>query len=96
VERSRVRWAVVACARWVPWRTMCFQQGLAVQFMLRRRGIPSVLYYGAATDDGRGLSAHVWVCDGDLNIVGGEIASRYAVLCTFPPQGRNTTRRQVS
>jgi hypothetical protein len=75
---------------------MCFQRGLAVQFMLRRRGIPSVLYFGAAPDDRRGLSAHVWVCDGDLNIVGGEIASRYAILSTFPPQGRNTTRRQVS
>jgi hypothetical protein len=87
-ERSRVRWAVIACAHWIPWRALCFQQGLAVQLMLRRRGIPSVLYYGVAPDDRRGLSAHVWVCDGDVNIVGGEIATRYAVLATFPPQSR--------
>ena len=96
VETSRVRWAVVFCARWFPWRAMCFQQGLAAQFMLRRRGISSVLYYGAAPDDRRGLSAHVWVCDGDVNIVGGEIASRYAVLATFPPQGGNTDSREGS
>ena len=44
------------------------------------------LYYGAASDAEQGLSAHVWVRDGDVDIVGGEIASRFAVLATFPPQ----------
>src|SRR5687767_9968652 len=34
-EISRVRWAVVTCARWVPWRATCFQQALAAQLMLR-------------------------------------------------------------
>src|SRR5262245_47184141 len=38
-EVRRIRWAVVASARRVPWHAMCFQQGLATQFMLRRRGI---------------------------------------------------------
>ena len=82
---QRVRWSVIACARLVPWRAMCFQQGLAAQLMLRRRGIPSVLYYGAALEDQR-LSAHVWVRDRDADVIGGEIASRYAVLTAFPPQ----------
>jgi len=54
--------------------------------MLRRRGVPSVLYYGATQDDRTGLSAHVWVRDGDVDVIGGEIASHYAVLATFPPQ----------
>jgi hypothetical protein len=54
--------------------------------MLRRRGIPSVLYYGAAQDNRTGLSTHVWVRDGDLMVVGGEIAHRFAILATFPPQ----------
>jgi hypothetical protein len=84
-EGQRVRWSVIACARLVPWRAMCFQQGLAAQLMLRRRGIPSVLYYGAALKDQR-LSAHVWVRDRDVDVIGGEIASRYAVLTAFPPQ----------
>ena len=82
----RIRWAIIAAATRVPWRALCFQQGLAAQFMLRRRGIPSVLYYGAAQDDRNGLYAHVWVRDGDLDVVGGEIASRFAILATFPPQ----------
>ena len=82
----RIRWAIITTAARVPWRALCFQRGLAAQLMLRRRGIPSVLYYGAAQDGRRGLHAHVWVRDGDVDVVGGETASHYAVLATFPPQ----------
>ncbi len=91
----RIRWALLACSRVAPWRAKCFEQGLAAQFMLRRRGIPSVLYYGAAPDDQRGLSAHVWVSDGDINVVGSEVASRYAVLAAFPPQVNSKAQNYV-
>jgi hypothetical protein len=85
-EVCRIRRALLACSRRVPWRANCFEQGLAAQLMLRRRGIPSVLYYGAALDNQRRLSAHVWVCDQEMDVVGGKFASRYAVLATFPSQ----------
>jgi hypothetical protein len=81
---ARTRWAVLACARRVPWRAVCYQQGLAAQWMLRRRGIPSVIYYGAAPDEEKGLLVHVWVRDGEIDVIGGEGASRLAVLATFP------------
>jgi len=81
--RRRIRWAIVTAARRVPWRALCIQQGLAAQFMLRRRGIPSVLYYGAALREGD-LKAHVWVRDGNIDVIGGEAASRYALLARFP------------
>ena len=84
-EAKRIRWAIEAWARRVPWHALCFQKGLAAQLMLRRRGIESVLYYGAAPAE-CGLSAHVWVRDGDIDVVGGEIAPAFAVLATFPPQ----------
>ena len=82
----RIRWAIITAAARVPWRALCFPQGLAAQLMLRRRGVPSVLYYGASHDAKSGLRAHVWVRDGAVDVVGGETASRYAVLATFPPQ----------
>jgi hypothetical protein len=86
---KRIRWAVIATARRVPWRALCFQQGLAAQLMLRRRGIPSVLYYGVAQDERTGLSAHVWVRDGDVDVIGCEIACIFAILETFPPKIQN-------
>jgi hypothetical protein len=84
-EIKRVRWAIVVAARHVPWKAVCFQQGLAAQFMLRARGVPSILYYGATLDEEQGLSAHVWVRDGDVDIIGSDIALRFSVLATFPP-----------
>jgi len=86
--RSRVRWAVRAGARHVPFKAVCFQQGLAAQLMLRRRGVPSVMYYGAAPapDKQAGLAAHVWVSDDGVHIVGGENVAAFAVLITFPAQ----------
>ena len=86
VEARRIRWVIITCARRVPWRALCFEQGLAAQLMLRRRGVPSVLYYGVAPDTKGGLAAHVWVREGEVDIVGGEFASRFAVLATFPRQ----------
>jgi Transglutaminase-like superfamily len=90
---GRVRWAITTTAARVPWRALCFQRGLAAQFMLRRRGIPSVLYYGAAQNDGKGLHAHVWVRDGDVDVIGGEIAHCFAILATFPPQNQSSQKR---
>lgn len=85
---NRIRWAILVWSRRMPW-ARCFQQGLAAQIMLRRRGIRSTLYYGAAPDHQQGLSAHVWVRDGDTDVVGGEVASAYAVLATFPTLAGN-------
>jgi hypothetical protein len=81
---SGVQWAIATASAHVPWRAVCFQQGLAAQLMLRRRGVQSVLYYGASQRPITGLAAHVWVRAGDLDVVGCETASQYALLASFP------------
>jgi len=83
---GRVRWAVEAASRRVPWRAKCFEQGLAAQYMLRRKGVPSVLFYGVTRDGDADLAAHVWVRAGNIDVIGCEIASRFALLATFPAQ----------
>ena len=81
----RARSAVTGWSRRVPWRAVCFQKGLAVHWMLRRRGIPSVLLYGVR-NDGDGLAAHVWVDVDGENVIGGEEAPTFACLARFPPE----------
>lgn len=76
--------AVAAWGRRVPWRAVCFQQGLAAQLMLRRRGLAARLHYGATRDEGR-LVAHVWVRSGETDVIGCERLDRYGLLATFPP-----------
>lgn len=81
---DRARWAVQALARRVPWRTVCFQKGLALHIMLRRRGIPSVLHYGVRTDPEKGVTAHVWVTESGRAVIGGEEAPAFTCLATYP------------
>jgi hypothetical protein len=87
-ERARrVARAVLSAARRAPWAPACFAQGLACHAMLRRRGLPSRLYYGARNDGSLGPQAHVWVRAGQVGLVGAEMAGDFALLATFPPLG---------
>lgn len=81
----RVRGAVQGWGRRVPWKAVCFQRGLALHWMLRRRGIRSVLLYGARRQ-GEGLAAHVWVDVDGRTVIGGEEAANFACLARFPPE----------
>ena len=80
---AEIRRAVQAAARRVPWRALCFEQGLAAAWMLRRRGFAADVHYGAATIEGE-LKAHVWVRSGDKDVVGCENSDEYALLARFP------------
>lgn len=82
----RGRWAVEAAARRLPWRTVCFQKGLAFHAMMRRRRIATRLHYGVSQSSGQGLRAHVWVSHGGVNFLGGEVASEFVCLATYPPE----------
>lgn len=82
-EIAQIVRAIRAWSRRLPWRTMCFEEGLSAHWMLRRRGLASTLHYGAATIDGE-LKAHVWVRSGTMDVTGCETASRYALLAQFP------------
>jgi hypothetical protein len=81
---SRVSWAVRAASRRSALRAVCLEQGLAAQAMLRRRGISATLYYGAAPDQPLTVKAHVWVRDGEIDVIGTEVASQYAIVGRFP------------
>ena len=81
---EQVRWSVEAAARRVPWRALCFEQGLALQRMLRRRGVPAQLHYGLGKNDDGAIAAHVWVAADNAVAIGGEAAAGFATVAIFP------------
>lgn len=81
---EKASWAIKAAAPYVPWKTACFQTGLALHKMLRRRGIASFLHYGVGQSGEKGLSAHVWVTVEGKILIGEEEAGSHACLVTFP------------
>jgi hypothetical protein len=85
---NQCRWAVLTWADRVPWRAVCFQRGLALHVMLRRRGIPSTLNYGVAHGGAKGLRAHVWLSTNGRMVLGGEDAPAFTCLAVFPASGQ--------
>ena len=77
-----LRRAILAWARRLPWRALCFEQGVAAHLMLRRRRLASTLHYGAATIGGE-LQAHVWVTSGEMPLIGCENRDDFRLLARF-------------
>jgi hypothetical protein len=55
-------------ARRLPWRPTCLRQALATRWLLRRRGIPTVMHLGVAS--AREMDAHAWVTVHHWSVVG--------------------------
>ncbi|HEX8400894.1 MAG TPA: lasso peptide biosynthesis B2 protein [Allosphingosinicella sp.] len=81
---AQCRWAVQRWADRVPWRAVCFQRGLTLHLMLRRRGIPSTLHYGVAQGGEKGLRAHVWITAEGRPVLGVDEAEGFACLAVYP------------
>jgi hypothetical protein len=83
LSSRRVGWALRAAARRTPWRSACLAQALAGRWMLRRRGIPSVIHFGARIDEGRRLRAHAWLRCGPRILTGGEERAAFQEISAF-------------
>jgi len=59
VQRSISRAANV-----LPWKSLCLSRSIAEFIMLRRRGIPAVMFAGVRFSDHSSLVAHAWVDSG--------------------------------
>ncbi len=85
VELAReTRAAISMAARRSPLRALCFEKGLVAQILLRRRGVPSVLYYGLKQEQDKQLEAHVWVMVGDFPVCGEGVADQFVTLTKIP------------
>jgi len=69
---GRVRWAILGISRRTPWTSNCLPQALTAKYMLRRRGLDSTIYVGAAfTPTKDALRAHAWLRCHDVPVTGG-------------------------
>jgi len=77
----RVGASVEHVARFTWWRSMCLEKALAGKWMLRRRGIASIMYVGMART-GSGFIAHAWLVGEGQTLTGAGNIS-YAPLAAF-------------
>lgn len=80
---KEVGWAVRTSAPWMPFRSVCLQQAMAAHAMLRRRGIASVMHFGAGKSDAKPIDAHAWLDAAGVKVTGYPVAPHMAELGCF-------------
>jgi hypothetical protein len=76
---------VDALGRRAPFRAVCLQRGIALQWMLRRRGIDAILHYGVRMPkEGKAITAHVWVSVDGTIILGAPQHDEYTEVARYP------------
>jgi hypothetical protein len=80
---QEVSWAVTRVARYMPFKAVCLQQAMAASSMLRRRGVPSVLHFGAARGATKPLDAHAWLDAAGVEVTGYPVEERLAEIACF-------------
>ncbi len=78
----RVRHGLERVAPRLPFQCSCLVRALAGRWMLRRRGIASVLQVGVAKP-GAQVSAHAWLTVGEMVVCGGD-GEAFTPIARFP------------
>jgi hypothetical protein len=60
-ESRLVQRSVSRAANLLPWKSLCLTRSIAEFIMLRRRGIPAVIFAGVRFSGDSSLDAHAWV-----------------------------------
>jgi hypothetical protein len=78
-----VSWATTRAAHHVPFKAVCLPQAITARMMLRRRGVPSVLHFGAAKGKDKPIDAHAWLDAAGVKVTGYPVAAEFAELACF-------------
>jgi hypothetical protein len=74
---------VTDVARAAPFRAVCLPQALAARAMLARRGVASVLCFGAARGEEKPFDAHAWLDAAGVEVTGYPVAHDFTKIACF-------------
>ena len=80
---EEISWAVTRAARHVPFKAVCLPQAMAARIMLKRRGVGSVLHFGAAKGQERPLDSHAWLDAAGIEVTGYPVGKNFSEIACF-------------
>ncbi len=80
---EEIGWAVTRAARHVPFKAVCLPQAMAARVMLKRRGVASVMHFGAARGREKPLDAHAWLDAAGIEVTGYPVGERITEIACF-------------
>jgi Transglutaminase-like superfamily len=78
-----ISWAVTRAARYVPFKAVCLPQAMAARLMLKRRGLRSVMHFGAAKGTEKPSDTHAWLDAAGVEVTGYPVAADFAEIACF-------------
>ena len=78
-----IGWAVTRAARYVPFKAVCLPQAMAARIMLKRRGVASVMHFGAARGEEKPIDAHAWLDAAGVEVTGYPVAAGFSEIACF-------------
>jgi hypothetical protein len=80
---AEVGWAVTRAARHLPFEAVCLPQAMAARVMLKRRGVASVMHFGAAKGTDKPLDTHAWLDAVGVEVTGYPVGAGFAEIACF-------------
>lgn len=80
---EKIGWAVTRAARNIPFKAVCLPQAMAARVMLKRRGLASVVHFGATRSDGKAFEAHAWLDAAGVEVTGYPVAKEFLEIACF-------------
>jgi hypothetical protein len=78
-----IGWAVTRGAAHAPFKAVCLPQAMAARIMLKRRGVGSVMRFGAARTPDGPLLTHAWLDAAGVEVAGYPAARGFAEIACF-------------
>lgn len=78
-----IGWGIRATAPFMPFQSLCLQQAMAAQAMLRRRGIACRMHFGAGRNGTGAMIAHAWVEAAGIEVTGYPVPASIAETGCF-------------
>lgn len=78
-----VGWAVTRAARHAPFAAVCLPQAMAARVMLKRRGVASILHFGAAKTKDQTLDTHAWLDAAGVEVTGYPAARHFTEIACY-------------
>ncbi len=77
--------AIKKASLYTPCRSKCFEQALTASAMLKKRKIPSTIYFGVSKnpEDINQLKAHAWIRSGTTILTGAVGHKKFEVVAYF-------------
>ena len=92
---NNIKKAIQRASRVTLHSSKCYDQALAGKIMLKRRKLPSTIYFGLSKNDQSNLIAHAWLRFGDQILTGERGHENFTIVAYYGDSHMHSQKGQI-